>query len=92
MLVSIQRRSIGKLPVKSIENGMSIYGGKMTRLGNFSLEYFSQSDPAKLLSQLLDRLVELGQLAEQSSHALSGNGHRPKKAAKLIQQLGNDRR
>jgi len=44
-----------------------------------------------LLPELLDRLVVLGQLAEQLSHALGGNGHRPEKAAKLIQQLANDR-
>ena len=87
MLVSIQRRSIGKLPVKSIENGMSVYGGKMTRLSNFSIEYFAESDPATILPELLDRLIALGEMARQISHALGNNGHRPEVAAELIEYL-----
>jgi len=87
MLVSIQRRSIGKLPVKSIENGMSVYGGKMTRLSNFSIEYFAESDPATILPELLDRLIALGETARQISHALGNNSHRPDVAAELIGYL-----
>ena len=35
-----------------------------------------QSDPAKLLPQLLDQLITLGQTAQQLRHALGSNGHR----------------
>jgi hypothetical protein len=33
-------------------------------------------DPAALIPELLDRLVSLGQLAQQISLSLGGNGHR----------------
>ena len=46
-----------------------------------------QSDPAKLLPQLLDQLIALGQTAQQLRHALGGNGHRPEKISEVIQQL-----
>lgn len=48
----------------------------MTRLINFSIEYFAESDPATLLPELLDRLIALG-----------NNGHRPEVAAELIEYL-----
>ena len=48
---------------------------------------FSQDDPAELLPELLDRLIALGQMAQQLSHALGGNGHRPEQAAQLIEEL-----
>jgi len=46
-----------------------------------------ESDPTKLLSQLLDQLIALGQTAHQIRHALGGNGHRPEKISEVIQQL-----
>jgi len=46
-----------------------------------------ESDPAKLLPQLLDQLIALGQTAHQIRHALGGNGHRPEKISEVIQQL-----
>lgn len=46
-----------------------------------------ESDPAKLLPQLLDQLIVLGQTAHQIRHALGGNGHRPEKISEVIQQL-----
>jgi len=44
-------------------------------------------DPAQLLPQLLDRLIELGDMARQLSQALGGNGHRPEQVADLIEGL-----
>lgn len=44
-------------------------------------------DPAELLPQLLDQLIALGQMAQQLSHALGGNGHRAEVARELIEQL-----
>ncbi len=46
-----------------------------------------ESDPTKLLPQLLDQLIALGQTAQQLRHALGGNGHRPEKISEVIQQL-----
>ncbi len=46
-----------------------------------------QSDPTKLLPQLLDQLIALGQTAQQLRHALGGNGHRPEKISEVIKQL-----
>ena len=59
----------------------------MTRLSNFSIEYFAESDPATILPELLDRLIALGETARQISHALGNNGHRPEVAAELIGYL-----
>jgi hypothetical protein len=44
---------------------------------------------AELLPELLDRLIALGDMARQISHALSGNGHRAELAQKLIKELAN---
>ena len=52
----------------------------------------TSADPLELLPQLLDRLIELGDLARGISRALGGNGHRADKAAELIQQLMNEGR
>ena len=52
----------------------------------------AEADPAQLLPQLLDQLITLGQMAQQLSQALGGNGYRPEKAAELIQKLVNERR
>jgi len=52
----------------------------------------THADPSGLIPQLLDRLIELGDLAREINHALGGNGHRADKAAELIEQLLNDRR
>ena len=46
-----------------------------------------QSDPLSLLPQLLNHLIELGDLAREINHAFGGNGHCPKGVAKLIRQL-----
>ena len=46
-----------------------------------------QSDPTKLLPQLLDQLIALGQTAQQLRHALGGNGYRPEKISEVIKQL-----
>ncbi len=46
-----------------------------------------QSDPTKLLPQLLDQLIALGQTAQQLRHALGSNGYRPEKISEVIQQL-----
>ena len=35
-------------------------------------------DPARLLPQLLDQLIALGQIAQQLRYALTGNDHRAK--------------
>jgi len=48
---------------------------------------FTIADPVQLLPELLDRLVALGDMARQVSHALGGNGHRPDTTAALIEQL-----
>ena len=44
-------------------------------------------DPTLLLPQLLDYLMALGDMEQQISHALGGNGHRPEQAAQLIEEL-----
>ncbi len=49
------------------------------------------TDPTQLLPQLLDQLIALGDMARQLSQALGGNGHRPEKAAELIQELTKGR-
>ena len=41
-------------------------------------------DPAKLLPQVLDQLVVLGDLARQISHSLGGNGHRAGAMKELV--------
>jgi len=40
-----------------------------------------------ILPELLDRLIALGEMARQISHALGNNGHRPEVAAELIEYL-----
>ena len=54
-------------------------------------EFYDAADPARLLPELLDRLIALGELAQRLSHALGGNGHRPEKAGELIEELINGR-
>lgn len=44
-------------------------------------------NPAELLPQLLDEMITLGEKARYVSQALGGNGHRPEKAAELIEDL-----
>ena len=45
------------------------------------------SNPAKLIPQLLDQLIGLGELARLISRALGSNGRRPEKVTELIKQL-----
>ena len=45
------------------------------------------SDPAQLLPQLLDRLIELADMARQLSLAIGGNGYRAEAARELIKEL-----
>ena len=47
---------------------------------------FALDDPAELLPQLLEQLVALGQMAQQLSQALGGNGHRLEQAAQVIEE------
>ncbi len=42
-----------------------------------------QSDPTKLLPQLLDQLIALGQTAQQLRHTPGGNDHRPEKISRI---------
>ncbi len=51
----------------------------------------SDVDEARLLPQLFDRLIALGQIAQQLSYALGGNGHHPVKTRDLIEQLRGGR-
>ena len=44
-------------------------------------------DPAQLIPQLLRQMIELGQLAQQISHQLGGNGHCPQLTQELLAQL-----
>ncbi len=48
-------------------------------------------DPTKLLPELLDRLVALGDIARQISQALGRNGHRPDEILKLLQEISNEK-
>jgi len=50
----------------------------------------TETDPAELLSQLLDELIALGDIARRLNHALGGNGHRPGEARELIEKLGKE--
>lgn len=45
-----------------------------------------ESDPIKILPQLLDQLIALGQTAQQLRQALDNNGHHPDKVADPIRQ------
>ena len=56
-----------------------------------SNNYHIEADPAKLLPQLLHQLIVIGKAAEQLSHALGRNGHRPELVRELIEQLGSER-
>ncbi len=58
---------------------------------NLNFGDIAEADPAQLLPQLLDRLIELGDMAKELSQALGGNGYRPEKVAELVQQLVNER-
>ncbi len=44
---------------------------------------------AELIPQLLDRLVVLGDLARQISHALGGNGHYPELSRESVKKLAD---
>ena len=46
-------------------------------------------DPTKLLPELLDRLIAIGEMARQLSHALGRNGHRPEAVQELIEEICN---
>jgi len=48
-----------------------------------------ESDSTKLLLQFLDRLVALGQTAQQLNLALGRNGHQPEAVKKLIEEITN---
>ena len=58
---------------------------------NLNFGDIAEADPAQLLPQLLNRLIELGDMAKELSQALGGNGYRPEKVAELVQQLVNAR-
>jgi len=45
-------------------------------------------DPAQLLPQLLDQLAALGEVAQQISRSLGGNGHRAKAVGEILKSLG----
>ena len=53
----------------------------------FQARHVLSDDPAQLLPQLLDRMIELGDMARQLSCALVGNGHKPEQATKLMEEL-----
>ena len=46
-------------------------------------------DPARLLYELLDRLIAVGDTARQISLSLGRNGHRPEAIQKLIEEIAN---
>jgi hypothetical protein len=46
-----------------------------------------ESDVAKLLTQLLDQLIAIGQTAQQIRHAFDNNAHHPK-VADLLKRVG----
>ena len=50
------------------------------------------ADPLELIPHLLSHLIKIGDLAREISHAMDCNGHKPDKAAELIQQLVSNRR
>jgi len=53
----------------------------------FKADSSISDDPAQLLPQLLDRMIELGDMARELSRQLGGNGHRPEQVAQLIEEL-----
>ena len=53
----------------------------------FEADSVLSDDPAQLLSQLLDRMIELGDMARELSHQIGGNGHRAEQVAQLIEEL-----
>ncbi len=52
----------------------------------------THSDLSKLIPQLIDHLIDLGDLAREIKRVLGGNGHYPEKSTDLIKQLVNGRR
>ena len=50
----------------------------------------SLDDPVQLLPELLDRLVDLGEMARQIIKASGGNGHRPDETTELIKYLSEN--
>ena len=53
----------------------------------FEAKEHLEDDPAKLIPELLDQLIALGDKAKQVFRALGGNGHRAEVAAQLIGEL-----
>jgi len=68
----------------SLVNTDSVPENNLSKVRNPSEAEFN---PTKLLPQLLDQLVALGQTAQQLRQAFSGNGHRADKLPELAQQL-----
>ena len=52
----------------------------------------TQSHPSQLIYQLVDHLIDLGDLAREIKRALAGNSHYPEEATAWIEQLINERR
>ena len=46
-----------------------------------------ETDPARMIPELLDRLASLGDFAKEVSRALGGNGHRAGVTAELIKEM-----
>jgi len=47
-----------------------------------------ESDAAKLLTQLLDQLIAIGQTAQQIRRVFDNNGHHPDEVADLLKRVG----
>ena len=52
----------------------------------------SNTNLSILVPQLIEHLIELGNLAQQIKHALGNNGNHAEQAVELIQHLINNRR
>ena len=87
MAIDILREKLERYSPISLLNSSSQKLDKTEYLVQFKADSVLSDDPAQLLPQLLDKMTELGQMAQQLSQALGGNGHRPEQAAQLIEEL-----
>ncbi|MBA7637566.1 Tyrosine recombinase XerC [subsurface metagenome] len=62
--------------------------GKRPYFAQFVSDTIASQDPAQQLPELLDRLIVLGQQAQELKHSLGGNGHWPEQLKELKTILG----
>lgn len=84
-------RELGLVPVapqfkliKPYQNTSSVLVSHSPEL---YLEGLTESDPAQQLPELLDRMIALGEMAQEIKHSLGGNGHQAEKLQEIRRLL-----